>query len=117
MQVNCSKCNSPYYLSDRQTAVGYFSCDACGALNPLPSAPTGTRSSLSVTASSKDWHIHRAGGQRLSFQGLAALQGLITSGQTTADDLLSRDGKKWKRLGDIGELEGFFAEAAARQRN
>ena len=115
MQANCSKCNSPYYLSERQSAVGYFTCDACGSLNPLAHPPSSSKSTMTTTTSSKDWHILRNTGQRFTFQGLAKLQELIASSEVTVEDLLSRDGKKWKRLGDIAELGGIFAEAAKRR--
>jgi cytochrome c-type biogenesis protein CcmH/NrfG len=70
---------------------------------------------MTTTSSSKDWHILRTTGQRLIFQGLAKLQELITNNEVTVEDLLSRDGKKWKRLGDIAELGGIFAEVARRR--
>jgi tetratricopeptide (TPR) repeat protein len=111
MQANCLKCNSPYYLSERQSAVGYFTCDACGSLNPLPHPPGSSKNTITTTNSSKDWHILRNTGQRFTFQGLVKLQELIANNEVTVEDLLSRDGKKWKRLGDIAELGGIFAEA------
>lgn len=103
MQVNCDTCSTPYYLSERQVALGVFTCDACGAVCQIQRPP------------GKEWQIQRSSGEILVFQGLATLQEWIVTRKVFREDQISRSGQKWKRLGEIPELQPFFEEAERRR--
>jgi tetratricopeptide (TPR) repeat protein len=103
MQVNCDKCNTPYYLSERQAALGSFTCDACGTVCQIQ------------RPHAKEWQIQRQNGEVLVFQGLGALQEWIVTRKVNREDQISRSGQKWKRLGEIAELAPFFEEAERRR--
>ncbi|HEX4352989.1 MAG TPA: tetratricopeptide repeat protein [Polyangiales bacterium] len=60
------------------------------------------------------WRVRRTDGSSHQLPSLADLTRLISEGTFTRDDEVSRTGKAWRRLGDIEELEGFFAEADRR---
>src|SRR5262249_49130040 len=47
-------------------------------------------------------------GEQKSCRELATLQQWIIAGVVTRESLISRTGKTWKRLGDIGELVQYF---------
>jgi tetratricopeptide (TPR) repeat protein len=58
--------------------------------------------------------VRRTDGSNHKLPSLNDLTRLIAEGTFTRDDEVSRTGKAWRRLGDIEELESFFAEADRR---
>jgi len=112
MDVTCERCGTEYEFDETLVAARgtTVKCTNCGHLfkvfRPGASAAGG--------AESKSWTVRRAsGGASESIASLKELQRLITVGQLTPDDQISRSGEGWKRLGDIAELQTFFAAAAA----
>ena len=73
-----------------------------------------------VTAGEGDrnWIIRLDNGETRACKELGMLQQWIITGLVTRESMISRSGKTWKRLGDIGELASFFvvAEEARNQR-
>ncbi|MEM9190134.1 MAG: tetratricopeptide repeat protein [Myxococcota bacterium] len=110
MDVTCERCGTEYefdetLVSDRGTTV---KCTNCGHLFKVyrPGAgPGGT--------SSRTWAIRKRGGGTQTLTSLRELQRLITQGELTEDDEISRSGEAWKPLGAIAELQTFFAAARA----
>ncbi len=63
------------------------------------------------TTVERQWLIRLENGETRSCRELATLQQWIVGGIVTPESLISRTGKTWKRLGDIGELMQYFAVA------
>ena len=59
----------------------------------------------------RQWLIRLENGEQKSCRELASLQQWIAAGIVTRESLISRTGKTWKRLGDIGELAQYFTVA------
>ena len=59
----------------------------------------------------RQWLIRLENGEQKSCRELATLQQWIVAGVIGRESLISRSGKTWKRLGDIGELNQYFAIA------
>jgi hypothetical protein len=55
--------------------------------------------------------MRKLDGDILYFQGLSTLQKWIVDRTVTRQDEISKTGKKWKPLGEIGELSSFFLVA------
>src|SRR5256885_2291396 len=64
------------------------------------------------------WIIRFDDASQKQCRELATLQQWIVSGTVTRESMISRNGKTWKRLGDIAELSSFFivADEARQQR-
>jgi predicted Zn finger-like uncharacterized protein len=109
MDVTCERCGTEYefdetLVSDRGTTV---KCTNCGHLfKVFRSDPAG------ASGGNKSWHVELADGTTRTLGSLKELQRLITDGQLSPDDQISRGGEEWKRLGDIAELQTFFASAS-----
>ncbi|HTR54118.1 MAG TPA: zinc-ribbon domain-containing protein [Kofleriaceae bacterium] len=100
--------------------------------DPAPAAPPGRAKSLSDESATvraatdlgsgptaeRQWLIRLENGEQKSCRELATLQQWIVAGIVTRESLISRSGKTWKRLGDIGELGQYFviADEARTQR-
>jgi predicted Zn finger-like uncharacterized protein len=109
MDVTCERCGTEYefdetLVSDRGTTV---KCTNCGHLFKVFRGDTAAAS-----ADSKVWHVEAADGEQMTLGSLKELQRLIADGRLTQRDKISRGGEGWKRLGDIAELQSFFATAA-----
>src|SRR5262245_46013572 len=67
----------------------------------------------------RQWLVRLENGETKTCRELAALQQWIVAGVVTRESLISRTGKTWKRLGDIGELGQYFtiADEARAQRS
>ena len=108
MDVTCERCGTEYefdetLVSDRGTTV---KCTNCGHLfKVFRSEQDGS--------GAKTWSVQTGDGRVRTLRSLKELQRLITDGQLTEHDLISRGGDEWKRLGDIAELATFFAAASA----
>lgn len=110
MDVTCERCGTEYefdetLVSDRGTTV---KCTNCGHLFKV--FRPGTEPS-SAPPEQRSWTLETAGGATQQIASLKELQRLITTGEVTADDRISRAGEGQKRLGDIAELATFFAAA------
>jgi predicted Zn finger-like uncharacterized protein len=59
----------------------------------------------------RQWLIRLESGEQKSCRELATLHQWIVAGVVTRDSLISRTGKTWKRIGEIGDLMQYFAIA------
>jgi predicted Zn finger-like uncharacterized protein len=112
MDVTCDRCSTEYefeeaLVSPRGTTV---KCTQCGHLFKVyrPETPA------SQQPLENQWSVRRTDGSNHKLPSLNDLTRLIAEGTFTRDDEVSRTGKAWRRLGDIEELESFFAEADRR---
>jgi tetratricopeptide (TPR) repeat protein len=62
------------------------------------------------------WRVRQANGNLVTFRELTTLQRWIVERKLSRDDEISLAGEKWKRLGDIGQLSGFFRVVDEAQR-
>ncbi len=77
---------------------------------PSPgSAARSGRESGQPASEPRTWLLRLENGESRSCKELATLQQWILSGIVTRESLISRNGKTWKRLGDIAELGSYFA--------
>ena len=60
------------------------------------------------------WRIRRIDGTMLEFDGLSTLQSWILANRVSAEDLISRGGKRWLSLGEIVEFQSLFLAVAER---
>jgi predicted Zn finger-like uncharacterized protein len=111
MDVTCERCGTEYdfdetLVSERGTTV---KCTNCGHLFKVfrPGAEGAD------AAGARPWAIRRRDGATETLATLRDLQRRITEGALSEEDLISRSGEGWKRLGDIAELETFFQAARA----
>ncbi len=111
MDVTCERCGTEYdfdetLVSERGTTV---KCTNCGHLFKVfrPGAQGAD------SAGARPWAIRRRDGATETLATLRDLQRRITEGGLHEEDLISRSGEGWKRLGDIAELETFFQAARA----
>ena len=82
------------------------------AVRPGPSATRPSRESAQVTnVEARTWLLRLENGESRSCKELAMLQQWILAGTVTRESLISRNGKTWKRLGDIAELGSYFASS------
>jgi predicted Zn finger-like uncharacterized protein len=109
MDVTCDRCGTEYefeeaLVSTRGTTV---KCTHCGHLFKVykPEAPA------EPSAAKNPWTVRRADGSIHRLHSLADLTRLIEEGAFGREDELSRTSKAWKRIGDIEELDVFFARA------
>lgn len=63
---------------------------------------------MDPSSRSPDWLVRLESGRLVSFRELTTLQKWIVEGRIGREDAISRDGRTWKRLGSIGELDAFF---------
>ncbi|MFN0063223.1 MAG: zinc-ribbon domain-containing protein [Myxococcaceae bacterium] len=137
MDVRCEQCQTEYELDDaRITDAGVtVKCAQCNHVFkvkrktllvtvPLRPGEIGEASVLTPGASSathfekdrgREWQL-RQKGQVVLIRELSSLQRWIVERRTSRDDELSLNGALWNRLGDIPELEPFFAIVEQAQR-
>ncbi len=125
MDVRCEKCQTEYELDEGKLKPGGVTvkCTTCGHMfkvrrrpsghvssSPLP--PDGLRAPLSDgDDGDRTWLVRLEDGEIKTCRELSTLQKWIVSGRVTRECAISRTGKKWKPLGEIGELASFFAIA------
>jgi predicted Zn finger-like uncharacterized protein len=106
MDVTCERCSTAYefddaLVSERGTTV---KCTSCGhqfkVRRPQPAGAP------------ERWLVRTIDGRELEFRALRELQAAIAQALITRDDVLSRGGSRPRRLGNIAELEPFFASVA-----
>jgi predicted Zn finger-like uncharacterized protein len=121
--VKCTNCGHMFKIRKRaNTNVGAPAMSDAARTRP-PSAPqqSGDRVFTDETvvtgkvgeapAAERQWLIRLENGEQKSCRELASLQQWIVAGIVTRESLISRTGKTWKRLGDIGELAQYFTVA------
>ncbi len=113
MDVTCERCGTEYdfdetLVSERGTTV---KCTNCGHLFKVFRA--GAAATETDAGAPRAWAIRRRDGSTETLPTLRELQRRITEGALDEEDLISRSGEGWKRLGDIAELETFFHAARA----
>jgi predicted Zn finger-like uncharacterized protein len=111
MDVTCERCGTEYefdetLVSDRGTTV---KCTNCGHLFKV--FRPGAAQAAPASEPPRSWTLETADGHTQQIASLKELQRLITAGEVTANDRISRAGEGQKRLGDIAELATFFAAA------
>src|SRR5687768_14186582 len=97
MDVTCERCGTEYEFDETLVAARgtTVKCTNCGHLFKVfrPGAST---------SEPRSWAVRRDGSTASeSIASLKELQRMITLGQLTPDDQISRSGEAWKRLGDI----------------
>jgi len=137
MDVRCEKCLTEYELDETRLKPGGVTvkCTNCGHMfkirkraatnvgSPAPRAQSSRPGSVSGAPraptndpdsgpmSERLWMIRLDNGETRTCRELGTLQQWILAGLVTRESLISRSGKTWKRLGDIGELASFFQVA------
>jgi predicted Zn finger-like uncharacterized protein len=128
MDVRCEKCQTEYELDEARLKPGGVTvkCTNCGHMfkirkraitnlgAPPPSGHKTPRPESTFdapAAGDRQWLIRLENGEQKSCRELSALQQWILAGVVTRESLISRTGKTWKRLGDIGELSQYFTLA------
>lgn len=120
--VKCTNCGHMFKVRRRITAIGPAVSGpptlrggqppAASVSPPTPEAPRPAAASASdvppIEEGERTWLVRLEDGEILTCRELATLQKWIARGQVTRACEISRTGKKWKPLGDIGELSSFF---------
>lgn len=86
-----------------------------------PAAPALSKEEVTAKAAALDfrqvgvtaWKVKVKIGLVYDFSDLRTLRKYITDGRVTSADVISYDGKSWKPLGDIPDLDLFFIESYA----
>src|SRR6188508_1926219 len=129
MDVRCEKCQTEYELDESKLKPGGVTvkCTTCGHMFKVRRRPTGHVSSSPLPPQvdpaalrspladgdegDRTWLVRLEDGEIKTCRELSTLQKWIVSGRVTRECAISRTGKKWKPLGEIGELASFFAIA------
>jgi predicted Zn finger-like uncharacterized protein len=103
MDVTCERCGTVYefeeaLVSARGTTV---KCTQCAHVFKV--LPPGA-----VATSDAGWQLRKGDGATRTASSLRELQHQIAQGELSPSDELSRDGVRWKPLGEIAELQSFF---------
>ncbi|MBI5511250.1 MAG: zinc-ribbon domain-containing protein [Deltaproteobacteria bacterium] len=108
MDVRCERCNSEYEFEDARVPDTGLSvkCSTCG--NVFRVFRAGSAFGPAATGVAQDWTIRQVNGNVFTFRELTTLQRWIVERKVSRDDVISKTGKQWKRLGDIAELATFF---------
>lgn len=133
MDVRCEKCQTEYELDESRLRPGGVTvkCTHCGHLfkihhgdddhagppavlaEPPPPLSKDVDSMLApptaLPGAERVWLIRLENGEQKTCRELSALQEWISTGIAGRDAMISRTGKTWKRLGNIVELNPFFA--------
>lgn len=107
MDIRCPSCQTLYEFNEERLKRGpvNLKCSQCGHIFRVESR-------LHSPPNVRRWMLRRhTSGEMLYFKGLNTLQKWIVERKVTRDDEISKTSKKWKRLGDIGELASFFQVA------
>ncbi|MCP4676976.1 MAG: TIR domain-containing protein [Deltaproteobacteria bacterium] len=99
MDVLCNNCGVEYSLDEILVAAAGTAvrCTSCGRVFRVYRPET-------ADSESDEWVLRQPNGSTFPFQRIAVLQQWIAEGKVSQEDLLSRPGGPWKRLGDIQEL-------------
>ncbi|QDG50821.1 tetratricopeptide repeat protein [Persicimonas caeni] len=105
MDVRCPQCDTLYEIDARQLRGGAatLKCSQCEHVFRLQ-----THAALSQE-NQRRWMVkNTTSGDILYFSSFDELHQWILQGKVTKADQVSRTGKKWKRLADIGEFMPIF---------
>jgi predicted Zn finger-like uncharacterized protein len=144
MDVRCERCRAQYAVDDARVSEAGIkvACAQCGHAfllrkktlavtvplkggDPDVPIPIGDLAgvpppSAAVAAERGDWRLRQPGGATFPFRELSTLQRWIVERKATRDDEVAAAGQgdAWRRLGDVPELQVFFAllEKAQRRR-
>jgi predicted Zn finger-like uncharacterized protein len=123
MDVRCEKCQTEYELDEGKLKPGGVTvkCTTCGHMFKVRRRPGSSASTPAPFGDSRPlgdsedgdrtWLVKLEDGEIKTCRELSTLQKWIVSGRVTRECAISRTGKKWKLLGEIGELASFFAIA------
>ncbi len=108
MDVTCNRCGTDYefeetLVSTRGTTV---KCTSCGHLFKVF---RGANQEHTPTDDSRPWLVRRRNGDVEPLVSLGDLTRMIARAEISPDDEISRTGQAWKKLGEIAELQSFFA--------
>lgn len=115
--VKCTNCGHMFKVRRRITSIGpavsgppTLRGGDKPASAPTPAPAPSPESDPLATGSDRDptWLIRLPDGEILTCRELATLQKWIVAGRVDRECEISRTGKKWKLLGEIGELASFF---------
>lgn len=121
MDVRCERCKTLYELdegrvSDSGTAVRCTTCShvfrvrRSVLLVTESGGPADDASAGPPPVTEKpQWRVRSPTGKVVAFRELTSLQKWIAERKFGRDDEISLRGDTWKRLGDIAELQPFFA--------
>jgi predicted Zn finger-like uncharacterized protein len=138
MDVRCERCRAQYVVVDaRVTEAGVnVACVQCGhafllrkktlaitvplkgaeAESPTPIADLAPQAGAPETrapepAERSQWRLRQAGGAVFPFRELSTLQRWIVERKASREDEVAAagEGESWRRLGEIPELQSFFA--------
>jgi len=109
MDVRCEKCGTEYELDESKLKASGVTvkCTSCGHMFKV------RRRSTKAAAGAKGgelrtWLVKMEDGEIRACYELATLRDWIAAGEVSPACMISRTGKKWKRLGEIAELAAFF---------
>ena len=102
MLVVCQHCGTKYDFEDtlvspRGTTVQCMECS--GIFVVFPEGRASSRES---------WLVRTESGEEIRFESLRPLQSRLQDGTISRLDRFSRDGKQWRRIADITELDEFM---------
>jgi len=108
MDVKCNRCGTDYefeetLVSARGTTV---KCTTCGHLFKVF---RGGNPEQTPADDSRPWLVRKRNGTVEPLVSLGDLTRMIGRQEITPDDEISRSGQAWKKLGEIAELQSFFA--------
>jgi len=138
MDVRCERCRAQYLVEDaRVSEAGVkVACAGCGHAfllrkktlavtvplkegdpdAPIPIADLASKGTTpdgrgAEAAERSEWRMRQPGGAVFPFRELSTLQRWIVERKASRDDEVSAagEGDAWRRLGDIPELQSFFA--------
>ena len=122
MDVRCERCKTLYELdearvSEAGTAVRCTTCGHVFRVRKSVLLVTESRGARRCTRRrpllrwrrSPQWRVRSPTGKVVAFRELTSLQKWIVERKFGRDDEISLRGDSWKRLGDIAELQPFFA--------
>ena len=127
MDVRCERCKAEYHVDDErvnETGVT-LRCTQCqhlflvkkkSVVVTVPVKPAPEVVPPPGAEPPREWRLRQAGGGSITFRELTSLQKWIVERKVGRDDEISADGERWRRLGDIAELESFFRVVEEAQR-
>lgn len=112
MEIQCPKCETIYEVEEKQLRGGAstLKCSQCQYLFRVQSEATLSRETQ------QRWMLEESSsGDVRYFTRFTQLRDWILEGRVSRADAISRTGKKWKKLGEIGEFEPLFEREASSQ--
>ena len=98
VDVRCENCQTEYELEGERVPPAGLSvkCSTCGQVFMVHPDTAAA------------WKLRQTNGVTIEFKELTTLQRWIVEKKVSSDDEISKTGNRWKRLGDIEELQSFF---------